>query len=194
MISVAVCTRRGDKPSTKMWQQIEINFTNELALFEILSPDKMYLNAHKRRLSVFEALSSENNSEKSISRTSSNCSLSSYSEFQSKIFGGTQAKKFVSTDDEKDFEIGLPSDEIKEKSNIFSLDDFKEGLSAAENSVSKRRRRNTKNVKENGTSKKKKFRKVEEIAKQLFFDHSTKYSLVLTKKMENSLLKNDEFN
>lgn len=179
-----------------MWQQIEINFTNELALFEILSPDKMYLNAHKRRLSVFETLSSENNSEKSISRTSSNCSLSSYSEFQSKIFGGTQAKKFVSTDDEKDFEIGLPSDEIEEKSNIFSLDDFKEGLSAAENSVSKTRtrRRNTKNGKENGTSKKKKFRKVEEIAKQLFFDNSTKYSLVLTKKMESSLLKNEEFN
>lgn len=157
-----------------MWQEFD-NLTNELALLEIFF-DSYTNNGPKRRLSVFEALSSGSNSENSMSRTSSNVSLSSFAEFY---------PKNERVEPEKLCE------------NIFSADDFKDCLSSdavvqkdtTKKSVSKNRRKN-KGMKES-SNKKRKFRKStddtlsENIANQLFFDHSTKYSLVLTKKLES---------
>lgn len=180
-----------------MWQQFEYPY-NVLSLFEILSPVS-YLNVPKRRLSVFEALSSEINSDKSMSRASSDSSLASYTE--SKHLEKTREKNFLNTEDQNTFEIGKFSmSSSTNTDNIFSMEDFKDfPASEAPLSKSRSRRRSSKGVKESGTSKKKKFRKVadplsEDIAKQLFFDHSTKYSLVIARKMESSLLENVEPN
>lgn len=183
-----------------MYQQNE-NFYFELSLFEILSLDEMYLNLPpKRRLSVFEALSSESSSEQTISRTCSDISLSSLVETEPKFYQIPEITAFKSTEEKAEFDIGYFSietnNEMRDKENIFSADDFKDDLSSAnEECKSKIRSRRRKSMKDNLTSKKRKFRKAvdplsEDIANQLFFDNSTKYPLVLIKKMESILLEN----